>query len=121
MTERHIRLQALFFSRIDLDVFQSSMAISTEILKTVDWNGKKVPVYEMQTIDFSALLSQEPAELERMVRCCQTEGYFYLDLKGIDGRRMLDDQQETLKLMHRFFESPIEVKNEYGLIAPHLG
>ena len=34
---------------------------------------------------------------------------------------MLDDQQETLKLMHRFFESPLEVKNEYGLVSPHLG
>jgi len=34
---------------------------------------------------------------------------------------MLDDQQETLKLMDRFFESPLEVKNQYGLIAPHLG
>ena len=97
------------------------MAISTEVPQTVDWQGKKVPVYPMQTIDFSRLLSHEPAEVEKLVRCCQTEGYFYLDLQGIDGRRMLDDQQDTLKLMHRFFESPLEVKNEYGLVSPHLG
>ncbi|KAI5924795.1 hypothetical protein F4810DRAFT_119044 [Camillea tinctor] len=97
------------------------MAISTEIPQTVQWQGKKVPVYPMETIDFSRLLSQEPAELERLVRCCQDEGYFYLDLQNIDGRRMLDDQQETLKLMHRFFESPLEAKNEFGLVSPHLG
>ncbi|KAI8952723.1 hypothetical protein F4801DRAFT_202741 [Xylaria longipes] len=97
------------------------MAIANEALRTVDWNGKKVPVYPMQSFDFSKLLSQEPDELERLVRCCQDEGYFYIDLKGIDGRRFLEDQQETLKLMHRFFESPLEAKNQYGLVAPHLG
>lgn len=97
------------------------MAISTEIPKTVDWAGKQVPVYTMETIDFSRLLSQEPAELERLVKCCQTEGFFYLDLQGIDGRRMLQDQQETLRVMENFFSAPIEVKNEYGLVAPHLG
>jgi len=31
------------------------------------------------------------------------------------------DQQKTLELMHRFFESPLEAKNEFGLISPHLG
>ncbi|KAI0014928.1 Clavaminate synthase-like protein [Xylariomycetidae sp. FL0641] len=97
------------------------MAISTEVPKTVQWNGKTVPVYDMETIDFSKLLSQEPDELERLVRCCQKEGFFYIDLTGIDGRRFLQDQQETLKLMHKFFESPDEAKNEYGLISPHLG
>jgi isopenicillin N synthase-like dioxygenase len=97
------------------------MAIPTEAPKTVEWQGKTVPVYPMQTIDFSLLLSQEPVEIERLVKCCQTDGFFYLDLQGIDGRRMLEDQQETLRLMHRFFESPLEVKNEYGLVAPHLG
>jgi hypothetical protein len=98
-----------------------TMGITTEIPRTVPWNDKQVPVYPMQTVDFSQLLSQEPAEIEKLVRCCQTEGFFYIDLQGIDGRRMLDDQQETLKLMHRFFESPLEVKNEYGLVSPHLG
>lgn len=89
--------------------------------QTVEWNGKQVPVYDMETIDFGRLLSQEPAELERLVKCCQTQGYFYLDLENIDGRRALDDQRDTLDLMHRFFEKPLEAKNEYGLVSPHLG
>jgi len=97
------------------------MTVTAEAPRTVEWNGKQVPVYPMQSFDFSKLLSQEPDELERLVKCCQDEGYFYIDLRGIDGRRFLDDQQETLKLMHRFFESPIEAKNQYGLVAPHLG
>ncbi|KAH7356051.1 hypothetical protein BKA66DRAFT_539264 [Pyrenochaeta sp. MPI-SDFR-AT-0127] len=94
---------------------------ATNGLQRVEWNGNQVPIYPMQTIDFSAILSQEPAELEKLLQCCQTEGFFYLNLETVDGRRFLDDHQELLKLMHRFFEAPLEVKNEYGLISPHLG
>jgi len=97
------------------------MAISTEVPETVQWNGKTVPVYPMETVSFERLLSQEPAELEKVVRCCETQGFFYIDLQGIDGRRMLADQKNTLDLMHRFFESPLEDKNQYGLVSPHLG
>jgi isopenicillin N synthase-like dioxygenase len=89
--------------------------------KTVEWNGKKVPVWSMPTIDYSLLLSQDPAEVEKVVAACTEEGYFYLNLQNIDGRRMLADQQETQKLMKRFFDAPLEAKNEYGLISSHLG
>lgn len=97
------------------------MGISTEPPQSVEWNGTKVPVYPMETIDFSLLLSQEPAEVERLVRCCETLGYFYLDLQNIDGRRILEDRLATLDLMYRFFDAPLEAKNEFGLISPHLG
>lgn len=97
------------------------MAPSTEVPQTVQWNGKSVPVYPMETISYEKLLSQEPAELEKLVACCEAEGFFYLDLQGIDGRRMLSDQKKTLALMHDFFGSPIEAKNQYGLVTPHLG
>lgn len=92
-----------------------------KVTQTVNWNGTQVPVYHMETIDFGRLLSQEPAELEKLVQCCQEEGYFYLDLQGIDGRRMLEDEQETLSLMNRFFSQPLEAKNEFGLVSAHLG
>jgi isopenicillin N synthase-like dioxygenase len=75
----------------------------------------------MRTIDYGRLLSQDPAEVDEVLKACLEEGYFYLDLTSIDGRRMLGDQQETLKLMKRFFEAPIEQKNEFGLISSHLG
>lgn len=97
------------------------MGISTEVPQTVEWSGKRVPVYPMETVDFGRVLSQEPAELENMLRICQQQGFFYLDLNGLDGSRFLDDQQRTLELMHRYFEAPIEDKNELGLITAHLG
>lgn len=89
--------------------------------QSVEWMGKKVPVWTMQTINYGLLLSQDPSEVDKVVNACLEEGYFYLDLAGIDGRRMLSDQQETLKLMKRFFDAPIEAKNEFGLISSHLG
>ena len=97
------------------------MTATTEIPQTVEWCGQKVPVYPMQTVDFGLLLSQEPAEVEKLLRCCQTDGFFYLDLSGFDGRRFLEDQKHTLDLMYRFFESSLEAKNQFGLISPHLG
>lgn len=98
-----------------------TMVVNTDMPETVEWQGKKVPVWSMQTIDYGRLLSQDTAEVEKVLNACLEEGYFYLDLQGIDGRRMLADQQETLKLMNRFFEMPIEAKNEFGLISSHLG
>ncbi|WQF80712.1 Putative oxoglutarate/iron-dependent dioxygenase, non-hem dioxygenase domain-containing protein [Colletotrichum destructivum] len=97
------------------------MGVSTEVPQTVEWAGKRVPIYPMETVDFGRVLSQEPAELEILLRCCQEQGFFYLDLNGLDGSRFLDDQQKTLDLMHRYFESPIEAKNELGLVTAHLG
>lgn len=97
------------------------MAPAIDMPQTIEWQGKQVPVWPVQTIDYTQLLSQDPAEIEKVLQVCLEEGYFYLDLKGIEGKRMLADQQELLKLMHRFFESPIEAKNEFGLISSHLG
>lgn len=97
------------------------MAPNLDPPKSVEWMGKKVPVWGMQTLDYGALLSHDPSEIDKLVNACIEEGYFYLDLRGIDGRRMLADQKETLSLMKRFFDAPIEVKNEFGLISSHLG
>ncbi|KAK4033548.1 hypothetical protein C8A01DRAFT_39991 [Parachaetomium inaequale] len=93
----------------------------TEDPQTVEWQGKQVPVWPMRTIDYGLLLSQDPAEVEKVAKACLEDGYFQLDLDGIDGRGMLEDRQEVLKLMDRFFEAPLEAKNEYGLIDSHLG
>ncbi|KAK6827421.1 2OG-Fe(II)oxygenase [Apiospora arundinis] len=97
------------------------MGVTNEVPETVQWNGKQVPVYPMETLNFSKIICQEPEEVEKAVRICQTQGYFYIDLSGIDGRRLLEDQEKTLQMMHRFFEAPIEEKNQYGLVSPHLG
>ena len=96
------------------------MARKYEGVRRVEWNGTQVPVYPMETIDFSALLSQEPDELDKLLQCCKDEGFFYLNLDNVDGRRFLDDHQQLLGLMHRFFDAPLQVKNGFGLVSIHL-
>lgn len=97
------------------------MGVSTKVPQTVEWAGKRVPIYPMETIDFGRVLSQEPAELENLLRVCRQAGFFYLDLDSLDGQRFLDDQQQTLKLMHRYFDHSLDEKNELGLVTAHLG
>ena len=91
------------------------MAIQTQAPNTVQYRGKQAPVCALETVDFSRLLSQEPEEVEKLLRCCQTQGFFYLDLQGIDGRRILDDEQQLLQVMRKFFSHPAETKMEIGL------
>lgn len=89
--------------------------------ETFPYNGAEVPVCELETIDFSRLLSHEPPEIKKLLRCCQDAGFFYLDLQDLDGRRMLKDQQQLLALMCRFFASPDNEKNEIGLLSLEHG
>lgn len=94
---------------------QDNMTTETVPNKTISYNGKEVPICELQTMNFSRLLSQEPAEINKLLQCCQDSGFFYLDLEDIDGKRMLDDHQRLLTLMRRFFNSLPSEKNEIGL------
>ncbi|RYP59999.1 hypothetical protein DL769_008316 [Monosporascus sp. CRB-8-3] len=89
--------------------------MSGKILRTIHYEGKEVPVLDLKTVDFDKLLSNDPDEVQKLLQCCQHEGFFYLDLRGIDGRRTLDDEQRLLRLMRRFFGSSLEEKNEIGL------
>lgn len=75
----------------------------------------------MPVINYSLLLSQDPKEVQKVVNACLEEGYFQLDLDNIDGRGVLHDRAEVLKLMDRFFSQPLEAKNELGLVDSHLG
>jgi isopenicillin N synthase-like dioxygenase len=89
--------------------------------KPIYYQGKPIQIAQLQTINFSRLLSQEPAELGKLLHLCKTEGFFYLDLQDIDGRRMLDDKARLLKVMERFFNSSHDEKNEIGLPSQEHG
>lgn len=91
------------------------MTIAVTPRKTVFYNDEEVPICDLETMNFSRLLSQEPGEINKLLLCCQKDGFFYLDLQDIDGKRMLEDHQRLLALMRRFFNSPDDKKNEIGL------
>jgi isopenicillin N synthase-like dioxygenase len=100
-----------------------TMAIEEQYnpLELIHYQGKPVQIAQLHTINFSRLLSQEPAELDKLLHLCKTEGFFYRDLQDIDERRMLDDKARLLKVMERFFNSFNDEKNEIGLPSQEHG
>jgi hypothetical protein len=98
-----------------------NMAIEIQTTNVPQYHEKPASVCALETVDFSRLLSQEPEEVEKLLHCCQTQGFFYLDLQGIDGRRILDDEQQLLQVMRKFFNASAETKNEIGLPSQDHG
>lgn len=72
-------------------------------------------------MNFSRLLSQEQAKINKLLRYYQDAGFFYLDLEDINRKRILEDYQRLLTLMRRFFNSPYNEKNEISLPSLEYG
>ncbi|KGM91823.1 uncharacterized protein PADG_12141 [Paracoccidioides brasiliensis Pb18] len=68
--------------------------------------GSRPPVCSLESVNHSRLLSQEPREVQKLLRCCQSSRFFYLDLQDIDGRRVVGDK--------RLFDRPIPDKMGAG-------
>ncbi|ETS75488.1 hypothetical protein PFICI_12432 [Pestalotiopsis fici W106-1] len=77
--------------------------------------GKDIPILDLETIDFEKLVCNDIDEVQRLLKSCQNEGFFYLDLRSINGRRQIDDKDRLLGFMRRFFHSKFADKNEIGL------
>lgn len=45
-----------------------------------------LPVAQLDVIDYSRLLKNDSQEVQRLLRACTQEGFFYLDLSGGDSR-----------------------------------
>ena len=97
------------------------MGVATQTPESVQYQGKPAPICDLESVDFSRLLSQEPQEVQKLLRLCKTLGFFYLDLQGIDGRRILDDEQQLLKVMRDFFDQPAEVKMDFNVPIQNHG
>ena len=74
-------------------------------------HGQQVRIAPLETIDFARLASKDPLETSRLLRCCQTHGFFYLDLQGTDStRQVISDEKDVLKFMENYFDQPLEAK-----------
>jgi len=86
------------------DDFQSETAIL---------NGEQVEVAPLSTIDFQMLVNGNPAEVQRLLDCCVTDGFFYLNLQGPHpSSKILVDQDNLLGVMKDYFDQPHEIKME---------
>lgn len=62
----------------------------------------------LHTIVYQKLLDSDTEELSRMLKACQTNGFFYLDIRGASP--LLDLYPKLLTLAERYFDQPIETK-----------
>jgi hypothetical protein len=73
--------------------------------------GKEVPAAPLVTVDFSRLEAKEPSEVSKLLKSCETHGFFYLDLqKTGNARQILAGGTEVFHLMSEYFAKPLEVK-----------
>ena len=66
----------------------------------------------LQTISFSRLQSQESLEISRLLKACQTNGFFYLDLED-SAHEYLGDWPTALSLVIEFYNKPLHIKRGY--------
>lgn len=84
-----------------------------------------VGVAQLEAVSFSQLLRRDELELSKLLRACQKDGFFYLDLANGSKSQMLRDWKTMLPLMQRWFDQPISEKLKYhrgtvlhGLVRP---
>jgi hypothetical protein len=76
-------------------------------------HGHEVSVAPLETIDFARLASKDPFEISRLLRCCETHGFFYLDLQGTDSaRQVISDEKDVLRFMETYFDQPQDEKRQ---------
>lgn len=85
------------------------MAITTHEVEQ-DHSGEWVQTAELAVLSLTKLLRNDPAELASLVRACENEGFFYLDLHDWKSGKMLEDLDIATRLMRLWFEKPLEEK-----------
>jgi isopenicillin N synthase-like dioxygenase len=62
----------------------------------------------LHTILYQKLLDDEPQELSRLLKACQTDGFFYLDLHSASP--LLGLYRNLMTLTEKYFDQPVESK-----------
>ncbi|KAK3314213.1 hypothetical protein B0H66DRAFT_374245 [Apodospora peruviana] len=73
---------------------------------------KQPAVAQLQTIRFSPLLDRDEAELAKLTKACETDGFFYLDLSDMGADRLFADLDEASDLVKNWMKQPREKKCE---------
>lgn len=63
-------------------------------------------------LDFARLVRHDASEVSRLVEACETHGFFYLDLQGVEteSQTMLADWQRLLRTTETYFGQTEEIK-----------
>lgn len=69
-------------------------------------NGIAERTATLAVIDYESLVNKGSAEIRKLVNASQTEGMFYLDLRGPRTNSIVDDVPQLLKASNEFFGLP---------------
>ena len=62
----------------------------------------------LAVIDYEAIVNNETAEKQKLLKACQKEGMFYLDLRGPRTAAIFDDVSVFFETGNRFFRLPAD-------------
>lgn len=64
----------------------------------------------LETLSYTKLVDNNQSELTRLLKACQEQGFFYLDLAGSGASQALEDRQKALAETQEWFDRPTEEK-----------
>jgi hypothetical protein len=88
--------------------FAQSRAATTAKISRKPLNDAK-----LETVEMLKLVRREPEELQKLLRACQNDGFFYVKLLDFDNGRLLNDWRNIVHLMQPWFRRPLAEKMKY--------
>ena len=67
-------------------------------------------IANLQTIKFAPLLDRDETELKSLVRACEEDGFFYLDLSDQGAGKLFNNLDALSKLVKKWMKQPREKK-----------
>lgn len=68
---------------------------------------------DLVTLNFARLVEKDSAELDRLLRACQDDGFFYLDLAHSSEADGTDHRVQALSIAKDWFDCPTDQKLKY--------
>ena len=67
-------------------------------------------VAHLNTVNFSAIASNDPSETSLLLKSCIEHGFFYLDFRDHATCQIREDVRGIYAFMKDYFRQPIEIK-----------
>lgn len=71
-----------------------------------------VDTADLYTVKFENLFGRDEEEVKTLMKACERDGFFYLDLQGLGSGQLWKDLDQAGKLTRNWFAQPRETKLE---------
>jgi isopenicillin N synthase-like dioxygenase len=69
-----------------------------------------VDTANLYTVVFKNLFDKDSKELETLLKACERDGFFYLDLQNSSSAKLWRDLERVSEIAKHWFSQPVEVK-----------